>query len=316
MTRIPRRVVKKIVLIVAVIALSSPPWGLAQTPETCTISPNPPDFDVGVAEDRLHALPHEPRRAAHTDLHGQGVYGKDTIYFSHLAVFMGQPSAHPHNFQVILEVAFEDLDAKKQYQVDRAQNANVIYTATPPVFDQDALITQHIGRKPLRRLPATTVWRGHFEQGGEKILQSVNFKIERLVHFREFILGGPKLEEQNYLLFGQGEDIFLSHLLSAPADFDQILTVAFKVKDALGDPIVNRIKDLLAQGLYLHLPDRQNSTTTRLRAGDKLTCSLKSDVRALPIAVELRIMAEPYCEAGEFDQLVVNSFNQARRCEG
>jgi len=316
LTRVRRRVVEKINLVWLGVALSVPPGVLAQAPETCSISPQPPAFEAGVAEDRLHALPHAPRAAAHTALHGQGVYGEETVYFSHLAVFMGSPESHPHNFQVILEVAFEDPNAQKQYQVDRAQHGDVIYTATPPVFDQTALITQHTGRQSLRHLPNTTVWRGHFEQQGRvPILSDINFEIKRLVHFREFLLGGAKLEKQSYLLFGQGKDIFLSHLLSAPADFDQILAVEFKAKDVPTDTMSSLIKDLLAQGLYVHLPARQNATTTRLRAGDKLTCSLETGTRALPIAVDLHITAEPYCESGEFDKLVISNFNSPRRCE-
>ena len=76
----------------------------------------------------------------------------------------------------------------------------MIYTVTPPVFDQVALVADYPGRKPLHRFPQTTVFRGHFEQGGEPIIQDTTIEIKRVVHFREFVLNGPKLETQHYLL--------------------------------------------------------------------------------------------------------------------
>jgi hypothetical protein len=48
---------------------------------------------------------------------------------------------------------------------------------------------------------------------------------------------------------------------------------------------------------------------------DKLTCSLETGTRALPIAVDLPITAEPYCESGEFDKFVISHFSSPRRCE-
>ena len=164
----------------------------------------------------------------------------------------------------------------------------MIYTATPPVFDLVALVTEHPGREPLRQLPLTSVVRGHFEQGGELIIEDTALAIKRVVHFREFFLNGPKLRDQHYLLFGRSGDVLLSHLLSAPPDFDQFLAVEFKANDVPSEAVGKRIESLLAQGLYLHLPDRENGIATRLRAGDVLTCSLETGTRALPITVELR----------------------------
>jgi hypothetical protein len=286
---------------------------LAQSPQSCTISPAPPPFTASASEDQLHALPH-PKAGPHTFFHGQGLYGKDTLYLNHLAVFMGRPEAHPHNFQVLLEVEFENSEAKARYRSDRAQHPDVIYTATPPVFDQGALVADYPGRKPLRRFPQTTVFRGHFEQGGEPIIQNTTLEIKRVVHFREFFLNGPKLEKQHYLLFGRGNDVMLSHLLSAPPDFDQFLAAELKLKDIPNETVGKRVEDLLAQGLYLRLSDRENAVETRLRTGDALTCNLETGTRALPITVELRVTDELYCEAGEFVKLVMNQFNEPRRC--
>jgi hypothetical protein len=296
------------------IMLTVPQLALAQSPPSCTISPDPPPFTASASEDQLHALPHPQAVGPHTFFHGQGLYGKDTLYLSHLAVFMGQPEAHPHNFQVLLEVEFENAEAKARYRSDRAQHPDVIYTATPPVFDQVALVAEYPGRKPLRRFPQTTVVRGHFEQGGQPIIQDTTLEIKRVVHFREFFLNGPKIEKQHYLLFGRGGDVMLSHLLSAPPDFDQFLATEWKPKDIPNETVGKRVEDLLAQGLYMRLSDRENAVETRLRTGDVLTCSLETDTGVLPITVELRVTAELYCETGEFVKLVMDEFNKPRRC--
>jgi hypothetical protein len=300
---------------VLAIMLALPQLAPAQAPQSCTISPTPPPFKAAGGEDPLHALPRpEVVRQAHTHVHNQGLYGKNTLYLSHLAVFMGEPERHPHNFQVILEVDFKDPEAKARYQADRAQNPNEIYTVNPlEPFDQGALVTGSPGSEPLRSFPHSTVFRGHLEQGGKPVI-SDTFAIKRVIYFQEFFLSGPKLQNQHYLLFGREGDVLLSHLLSAPPDFDQFLAVEFKVKEVPSESVGELVQSLLAQGLYLQLPDRENRDATRLRAGDVLTCSLETGTRALPITVELHTKDELYCETGDLEKLVMINFNPLRRC--
>jgi len=282
--------------------------------ETCTMSPQAPAFAVEAPDGPLYGLPH-PRAAPHTAFHGQGLYGEETLYLSHLPIFMVLPEHHPHNFQVILEVAFADGEAAAAYRADRAQHADTLYTVGPPVFDQLALVIDHAGRAPLRAFPASTVVRGHFEKGGTAILDDVTFEIRKVVHFREFVVGGPRFEHQRYLLFGRGDDVFMAHLLSAPPDFDQILQVeiAGSAPTAHLDDIV---EELVANGLYVELPGRPNTDVDRLRAGTTVACTLETGTRAEPIEVELRVDAERYCEAGEFDTPVTDKFNPFRACAG
>ena len=198
--------------------------------------------------------------------------------------------------------------------MDRVQHPNEIYTTNPPApFNQKALVTGSPDSEPLRSLPQSTVFRGHLEQGGTPII-SDTFEIKRVVYFQEFFLNGPKLQNQHYLLFGREGDVLLSHLLSAPPDFDQFLAVELKATDVPNESVGELVKSLLAQGLYLHLPGRENTGATRLRAGDALTCSLETGTRALPITVELHVKDELYCEAGDLEKLVMIDFNPLRRC--
>ena len=288
----------------------------AQPDEVCLLSSTPPVFQPGI-EDRLHALPHGAV-SGHSGFHGQGLYGLEHLYLVHLAVFMGAPDSHPHNFQVVLEVDLDDPEAQAQYRSDRSNDPTLLYTAEPVPFDQTALVVGYSGRPALDRLAASSIVRGHFEQGGVPILEDVNFDIGRVVYFREFFLGGEKLADQNYLIFGRGGESFGAHLLSAPPDFDQLLSLEVQVAGSEGaeeaPEVAAEVAEALAGGIYLRLPGRLNQESSRLQPDRGLACSLSHPSSPEPIAVTVRVLDEIYCEAGEFSQLVLGSFNQPRRC--
>lgn len=275
--------------------------------QDCRLSLAPPAF-VAAAQDDLHALP-QGRSAGHNAFHGQALYGLENPYLSHLPVFMGAPENHPHNFQVILEVDFADADARAAYVAERGSAPMSLYTATPPDFDQTALVVDYAGRAAIETLPATTIVEGHFEQGGQAILDDVTFDVGRVVYFREFQLGGEPLGEQSYVIFGRGGEAFAAHLLSAPPDFDQMLAVEVTASDD-----APALEDALAAGIYLTLPGRANDESNRIQAGETLSCSLAIDGAAAPITVEVAAAAEIYCEAGEFSAVVMQAFNTPRRC--
>ncbi|MDH3404820.1 MAG: hypothetical protein OES32_10940 [Acidobacteriota bacterium] len=299
---------RTVATVVAFLAVSP----LAAQPEACRLGLAAPDFEAPAADD-LHALPHGPA-TGHSAFHGQGLYGLDHLYLVHLPVFMGAPAAHPHNFQVILEVDLDGEEAQARYRAERGADPMSLYTATPLDFDQTALATDYPGRPALDALPASEIVKGHFEQGGVSIVSDVRFDIRRVVYFREFFLGGSKLGEQSYLLFGRGGEAFGAHLLSAPPDFDQILAVEVEVTEPAGGDAAAAVAEALAGGIYLQLPERPNQEATRLRDGSELSCSMSLPSIPESIVVTVRAGAEIYCEAGEFSQLVTGRFNDPRRC--
>ena len=82
--------------------------------------------------------------------------------------------------------------------------------------------------KPTSRSFTGTVFRGHLERGGQIIdaLRDVDVTVKRVVYSRKFDLKQlQKWEELDYILFGSGQELFLAHLISAPPDFDQILSI-------------------------------------------------------------------------------------------
>jgi len=286
---------------------------VALADEDCTISPAPDRLEASVEQPGLHPVAADVA-GAHTGFHGQGLYGDETLYFSHLPVFMGAPEAHPHNFQVLLQVEIADPDALDRYRADRAAHPQALYTAVPPRFAQGALLGREGVHEPLTALAGSAIFRGHFEQGGPQILQDVPFEVVRVVHFREFEREGPRFERQRYLLFGRDQDLYLAHLLSAPPDFDQILATTLEVEAVPSDHVASVIEGLLADGMLVELSGRANDETTRLRPGETVTCALSTGTRALDLEATLVISAERYCESGEFDALVVDRFNPPRRC--
>lgn len=275
----------------------------AQAQETCLIGFKPPPFVGPIDGDRLHPTD-DVVAAAHTAGHGQFMFGGDALYFTHLAVFMDAPRFHPHNFQVILEAAFVDPEDERTYRDDRLDASGALYTAFPE-FDQGALIASDAGQEPLRLLSDTPVFRGHFEHGGEPLSLPAggNVNVAQVLYSREFLSGGDKLAEQNYLLFGRGDDVFLAHLISAPPDFQQVVPAAIKAPDIEADAARGVVESVIDDPLlFVRLPDRSNEVGSRLRSGDTISCALETGTRAGPVTIELQIGEEAYCEAGELSR--------------
>ena len=90
-------------------------------------------------------------------LHGMLLFGTDPLYLSHLPMF-----GHPHNFQVILEVAF-DADTEAVLRADREDGGDDLYTFAPAEFPITELDPAGAG---ARTSIEGTIHRGHFERGG------------------------------------------------------------------------------------------------------------------------------------------------------
>lgn len=286
----------------------------------CRITAELPDDLAGEAAPGLHAAPHltpdaEPRPAlAHLATHGQVVLGREAprvLY--HLPIFMGDPWRHPHNFQVVLAVAPVDgaAAATASYAEERARHPDDLYTAVPPVFDQIALVYDHPGGEPLRRLAGVALYRGHFERADRRLItEDADLTIERVIHFREFDPTREPAATLGYLLFGRGEERYMAHLLSGPPDFDQILEVIVE-----GDALSG---ERLKQGVFVSLDGRSNRVEDRLVAGEAVTCAVADAEGAAAPEVTLRVLADRYCEVGELahtvGQLAGEGFGRPQAC--
>jgi hypothetical protein len=214
---------------------------------------------------------------------GKSTPFRSPVYVSHLPMFMS-----PHDFQVIVRVTG---DAAGRYGDFVAHfGSEVIYTFEPEPFSIDELDPAGDGG-PARTSFGGKLFRGHFERGGSEIAEDVPFEVEQVIHFRRF--GGATAESPGnrlrYIWFGDGDAAFLAHLVTAPPDFDQVLSV--KV-GSLGTTSEEDLRD----GVIVEVPDRPNDVEAKLDEGETFTGEVQAEA---PAPVELTVESEYYLETGD-----------------
>lgn len=149
-------------------------------------------------------------------VHGMLLFGEDVLYLSHLPMFQ-----HPHNFQVILQVDFDEI-ASDALRVDSNGNNNM-YTFEPEQFHITELDPS--GDGPARTSVEGVIYRGHFERGGQPIIPGAVANVRRVVYFRELDVQADHADDQDliYLCFGSVEQLHLAHLITARPDFDHVV---------------------------------------------------------------------------------------------
>lgn len=153
--------------------------------------------------------------------HGMAVVGHHKVYLSHLPMFHT-----PHDYQVIMEVEF-DSPSKAVYD-QSVGTASELYTIEPETFVLPNMT------KAGNSFQAT-LYKGHFERGGTSIAENVTIKIVKVLYFKKFQPGETQPAQASYILFGNQNEQFMAHIITAKPDFDQILTV--KVDSALATEI-------------------------------------------------------------------------------
>jgi hypothetical protein len=245
----------------------------------------------GHAQGETHG--HHPGHA-HGDAHG--VHGmlvlggqktddafRSPVYVSHLPMFM-----KPHDFQVIARVTGEAAGTYGDFVAHFGSDP--IYTFNPEPFSIDELDAPHGGR-PARTSFRGTLFRGHFERGGSAIRDHTSFEVEQMVHFRRF--GADAARDQlRYLCFGQRDAAFLAHLITAPPDFDQILSVELGALSGVSE-------DDLRAGVIVTVPDRQDDVGSRLQEGEAFSGGVQAEESGTSGSIELTVTSEYYLETGD-----------------
>lgn len=224
-------------------------------------------------------------------VHNQMMIGEQTIYLSHLPMFMFDPKSHAHNFQVILEVTLTGPgDAQAIYADDRRKNPDVrMYTMSPGAFEMVELDPQHQKRQSL----TGTIFRGHLERGGEPIVPRAVAQVVNIVYFHGFERDAKPLAQLEYLLFGQAPELFLAHVITRPPDFDQLLSVTVNGPSLAADD--------LRRGIRITVPSRTNTPSSRIKTGERVTGLAQPGEAHAPQPIELELQAgtEWYFEEGE-----------------
>lgn len=214
------------------------------------------------------------------DFHGMLVIGTGTIYISHLPIFV-----LPHRYQGLWEVSFGDeADHKYREARRRPENAGRIFTLAPGKdFRLPELSTSRDS------FPAD-VYAGHFERGGKVLLENVTVTLKQRIHWHPFRNRHTRSEQLSYLLFGEGDERYISHWITVAPSYHQILAVTVDAPNVES-----------TRGVQVVLPDRSDGD--RLKAGESVAGLAIIDgdpeqpIRVRPI--ELRVDSEYYLEQGE-----------------
>jgi hypothetical protein len=194
--------------------------------------------------------------------HNMMVVGERSTFLSHLPMFMS-----PHNFQGILEVSFtkDGKSVDEIYFKDRQSHPDVkMYTLQPGPI-KPAKVFGFDFEQPTSHSFNGKVFRGHLERGGQVIngLGEVGVTVKRVVYSQKFDLKQlQKSEELEYILFGSGQELFLAHVISAPPDFDQILSI--KTDRTFTDEEMST-----GARISIVIPNRTNAAPQRLKAKEK-----------------------------------------------
>lgn len=183
---------------------------------SCKEGPGPgpgpePEPDPDVVE--IPDLPQQP-----SVVHGMLIVGEDKLFLSHLPLYF-----NPHDFQILLEVEL-NADDKAAYVADRQANPQEgIYSYVPAPFRLNALADSLRAGTPFPI--TTTIFRGHFERGGDPFLFDVPSTITRAFLFEQLDANEDHPAESRYFIFGDQGQNFIAHDISGRPDFDHVLSV-------------------------------------------------------------------------------------------
>lgn len=217
--------------------------------------------------------------------HGMVVVGNETVYLSHLPMFM-----KPHNFQVVLQARFGG-DDQQTYVDDRAAHPkSLVYTLAPAPFVLPDILPPAPGKQPRLRTFRGDLFQGHFEQPGpgtDRIAAGVDVTVDAVVLGQRFDPEAQAPDALAYVLFGAGAELWLAHVITGPPDFDQLVSVTVP-DDAF-------TADALAAGVPVTVPGRKNLAAERVgldRSDAAVAASATVAGKAVP--VELRPQVEFY----------------------
>jgi hypothetical protein len=210
----------------------------------------------------------------------------------------------PHNFQVLLEVGFDDTTLNT-LRADRPLGAEGIYTFDPLHFPIAELDPSADG--PVRTSMVGAVVRGHFERGGSPIATGITVDVRRVVAFSELDMSAKRAQGQqlSYLCFGRAGRLHLAHEVIGRPSFDQVLQVRLvpgTVTTLAGSPLPD---DVATLGFDLAQPvrfGRNDLAESRLALGEVATGRFEqtsSTSGAHGFTVKVEVERELYLEIDE-----------------
>lgn len=148
-----------------------------------------------------------------------------------------------------------------------------------------------MGSSPALRSLRGSLFRGHFERGGSQIASDISFEVDQVICFQRLSpdAGQAVKGQLRYICFGQRDAALLAHLITAPPDFDQILSAAVSSLAGVSD------EDLRA-GVIIAVPDRADDVVARLAATDAFSGAGQASQTGMQGSIELKLAQEYYLE--------------------
>jgi hypothetical protein len=198
-------------------------------------------------------------------VHGMLLFGEEPLYLSHLPMFES-----PHNFQVILEVGFDDA-VREVLRADSKTSGDDMHTFEPVEFPITELDPS--GDGPARTSIEGTIFHGHFERGGRPIARDVTAEVRDVVYFAELDMQAHHEADGTltYLCFGRAGRLHLAHQITASPDFDQVLTfrlVPGTVTDPAGRPVDADVAEDFEHAARVEFRGRADTPEDRLASGE------------------------------------------------
>jgi hypothetical protein len=153
--------------------------------------------------------------------------------------------------------------SREKYIEDRRAHPDItVYTLSPERFAMVDLISNETDQS-IRSFKGD-IYRGHFERGGTKIIPNVSINVKNIIYSHAFDPKSENLKNLEYLLFGQGKELFMAHIITKPPNFDQVLEVdrvlvVEAVNPALSD------EELSSNGIRVFFPGKENNLEMRLK---------------------------------------------------
>ncbi len=152
-----------------------------------------------------------------TAWHEFAIFGKNTVYLSHLPMFHSI-----HDYQVIVQVT---LDPNSLAKYAESSNTKLILSPTKKGSKGETLEDRLEDWKLPNYMKPGIRFNAEIHGDTETIASDATVTIEKVIHFKQFKESEATPKELPYILFGTPAEAYLAHRMVHNPDFDQILEV-------------------------------------------------------------------------------------------
>jgi hypothetical protein len=166
--------------------------------------------------------PAAPPQADEPGNHGMFMVGEKTLFLIHMPMLTNEK----HMYQVILRAHMSD-EATSLYRKLRAANPSKPYNLINVEVDKFTLPDLKAGKVTSFR---ATLYDGYSNDNdgtpGPVLMDNVLVTVDAVVIFQHFNLGVDRPANLIYTIFGQGDEMHMTHVISRDPDFQHIVTLS------------------------------------------------------------------------------------------